>query len=416
MWCDFTQGVKLLRSTNTTDPFDAYSDPRESQASIKSSESNDSAEEFLLNRTDTFSPLLSDGIQKDFHDQKIEVIGAKNGSDKIHGPENHEEIKKSGNRTKNLMAHVTRQEPINSPFYLRGPAYYYRAASLQFFWPGEARVILDPSGFISFYDRIDSLSEKRKAEGTVNGPRVAHRLDGISAHDVQKIKDRLLNVLARKNAEDWQIDSDRLDWRTLVNTIVQTYSSPLAELEFLLQREDMTVIERVVEVRGLTYGIILPYVDFSSWNDTGTTKDPTWLQEGIQKCAKGFTAGNYDRSSEPITESIEVIIGAIEGTLEHLCGTIFGIFSQTIEMALPIDSLVTSDSTKESHAESRIGQWKQQIKELMVWLGWSTWGHCDPPCKTNELCLPPLWPLFWLEGFPKFDQFPFCKIISGKNP
>ncbi|KAA1080740.1 hypothetical protein PGT21_018878 [Puccinia graminis f. sp. tritici] len=38
-------------------------------------------------------------------------------------------------------------------------------------------------------------------------------------------------------------------------------------------------------------------------------------------------------------------------------------------MALPIDSLVTSDSTKESYAESRIGQWKQHIKELMVWLG-----------------------------------------------
>ncbi|KAA1065959.1 hypothetical protein PGT21_016632 [Puccinia graminis f. sp. tritici] len=414
MWCDFSQGVKLLGSMNTTDPFDT-DHPEESQEPIKSSEtrdsSSDSTTEFLHNRTDTINPLVSDGSQQDFQ-QKIEVSGAKNVSAQIK-QDDDEGTKKSENSTKNLMLQlVTRPQSINSPFYLRGAQYYFRAASRQYFWPGEARVILDPSGFVSFYDRIESLSEKRKADGTAVGSRRFHRLDGISSNDVKKIKDRLLGVLARKNAEGWRIESDRLDWRTSANTIVQTYSNPLIELDFLLKRQDMTGIERAVEVRGLTYGMILPYLDFSSWNNT--TNNPMSFDEGIKKCTEGFTSGTYDSASD-LTDSIEVIIGAIEGTLERLCGTIFGIFSQTIQLALPLDSLISPDPKLESDAESRIVEWRQQIKELMVWLGWSTWGHCDPPCKTNELCLPPLWPNFWLEGFPDFDQFPFCKTVSGKK-
>ncbi|OAV90991.1 hypothetical protein PTTG_28116 [Puccinia triticina 1-1 BBBD Race 1] len=223
-----------------------------------------------------------------------------------------------------------------------------------------------------------------------------------------------MNVLARKNAEGWRTESDRLDWRTSVWTVIQTYSKPLVELNYLLKRDDLSAIDRAVEVRGLTYGMILPYVDFSSWN----VSDPAWAERNVKKCAKGFTSGTY-RASD-LTESIEVIIGAIEGTLDRLCSTIFSIFSQTIELDIPIASLISPDARLESEAALRASEWRQQTEELMKWLGWSTWGHCDPPCKPDEMCLPPLWPPSWMKGLPNFDiQLPVCSNGSwfpGKIP
>ncbi|WAR54861.1 hypothetical protein PtB15_4B479 [Puccinia triticina] len=290
----------------------------------------------------------------------------------------------SDNPEESLLQWITRPRVINSPFYSRSPQHYFRAASRQFFTPGETRVILDPSGFVSFYDRIQSLSQKRQAEGTSDGPRHAHRLHGISSRDVEKIKDRLVNVLARKNAERWRKESDRLDWRASVCTITQTYSKPLVELDYLLKRDDLSAIDRAAEVRGLIYGMIIPYVDFSSWN----LSDPAWVDQNIMKCARGFTSGTY-RASD-LTESIQVIIGANEGSWDRLCSTIFSIFIQTIELSIPIDSLITPDPRSESEATSRASEWRQQTEKLMEWLGWSTWGRCDPPCKPDVRPIPSL--------------------------
>ncbi|KNF02175.1 hypothetical protein PSTG_04672 [Puccinia striiformis f. sp. tritici PST-78] len=240
------------------------------------------------------------------------------------------------------------------------------------------RVSLDPSGFVSFYDRIESLVQKRQADGTDDRPRYTHKLFGISPSDATKVKERLFKVLARKNAEGWRTDSARLDWRALVWTIVQTYSNSLVQLNYLLKRDDLTAMDRAAEVRDFTYGMLIPYVDFSSWN----VSDPAWIEHSIKRCARGFTFSTY-RSSD-LTESIEVIIGAIEGTLDRLCSTIFGIFSQTMKLSIPIDSSITHDSRLEREAKSRTSGWRRQIDELMEWLGWSTWGQCDPPCKPNQ--------------------------------
>ncbi|KAI9604025.1 hypothetical protein H4Q26_003635 [Puccinia striiformis f. sp. tritici PST-130] len=201
---------------------------------------------------------------------------------------------------------------------------------------------------------------------------------------LHKVKERLFKVVARKNAEGWRTDSDRLDWRALVWTIVPTYSNSLVQLDYLLRRDDLTAMDRAAEVRDFTYGMLIPYIDFSSWN----VSDPAWIEHSIKRCARGFTFSTY-RSSD-LTESKEVIIGAIEGTLDRLCSTIFGIFSQTMKLSIPIDSSITHDSRLEREAKSRTSGWRRQIDELMEWLGWSTWGQCDPPCKPNvsaHVCL-----------------------------
>ncbi|PLW52351.1 hypothetical protein PCASD_00153 [Puccinia coronata f. sp. avenae] len=403
VWCDFSQGLELLGSTNTTDPFDTHYEPGEFPESMKVTEAHtidslsNSSMLFLQNRSDAINPLFPDEINNNFR-QRIEVFGANDSAVKVdsQGGSSHDP-------TESLLQFLDRPQVINSPFFLRSGQYYFRASHRQFFMPGEVRVTLDPSGFVSFYDRIGSLSQKRQVDGTEHGPRHAHTLYGISSSDVKKIKDRLIKVLTRKNAEGWRTDSDRLDWRALVWTIIQTYSKPLSELDYILKRDDLSAFKKAGEVRDLTYNMLLPHLDFSSWS----ISDPAWIDNSIRKCATGFTAGTYHASE--LTESIELIIAAIEGTLDRLCSTVLSIFSQAIELSSPNDLSITPDNSLESAVESQIPKWRQKTEELMAWLGWSTWAHCDPPCKPNEMCLPPVWPIFWMKGRPDLDNYlPVC--------
>ncbi|POW06455.1 hypothetical protein PSTT_08947 [Puccinia striiformis] len=382
--CDFNQKVELLAGTNTTDPYDTLYQPGEVTGDSPSESSATSAQ----NQSDVAQSISPDEVphqlQQAINDSNNSTIHAKN-----HRESARDEPQKS------LLQLLVRPRPIKSPFFRRSSQYSFRASSRQFFMPGEVRVILDPSGFVSFYDRVESLSQKRQADGSSQSPRHTHRLFGISSGDMDKVKDRLFNVLARKNAEGWRTESDRLDWRATAWTIIQTYSNSLVELDYLLKRDDLTAIDRAAEVRDLTYGMLIPYVDFSSWMSvTQLGKIQT-----IKKCRRGFTAGTY-RASE-LTESLTVIIGAIEGTLDRLCSTVLSIFSKTIKLSIPIHSSNSSNSKWERVAQWRTSEWRQQTEELMRWLGWSTWGHCDPPCKSDEMCLPPLWPLYWIKGLPQ---------------
>ncbi|KAH9468003.1 hypothetical protein MJO29_006437 [Puccinia striiformis f. sp. tritici] len=339
--CDFNQKVELLAGTNTTDPYDTLYQPGEVTGDSPSESSATSAQ----NQSDVAQSISPDEVphqlQQAINDSNNSTIHAKN-----HRESARDEPQKS------LLQLLVRPRPIKSPFFRRSSQYSFRASSRQFFMPGEVRVILDPSGFVSFYDRVESLSQKRQADGSSQSPRHTHRLFGISSGDMDKIKDRLFNVLARKNAEGWRTDSDRLDWRATAWTIVQTYSNPLVELDYLLKRDDLTAIDRAAEVRDLTYGMLIPYVDFSSWN----VSDPAWKDQTIKKCRRGFTAGTY-RASE-LTESLTVIIGAIEGTLDRLCSTVLSIFSKTIKLSIPIHSSNSSNSKWERVAQWRTSEWR----------------------------------------------------------
>lgn len=321
IWCDFTQGIKLLGCTNTTHP------PEGSQ-----------------------------------------VVSSTVPSTEI-------------------------STPVHSRIALNARWSFGRAASRHFFSPGEVRAKLDPSGFISFYDRIPSLDAKRRLDGSDKGSRFDHRLYGISSSDATQIQDRLFNVIARKNAQDWKLDDpDRLDWRDVVLSIIQTYDQPLTELAFVLRRDDISMIEQVLQVRDSTYGMLMPYIDFSNWNIT----DSTWVNRGIEHCTKAFTSA-HDYADSELTDSIQLIINAIEGTLARLCTTVHQIFAQSFHMVssstVDLDGRVDLDKSSSRMVKSKLLEWTKLSDDLINWLGWSTWGHCDPICKSNEICMPPMWPV-----------------------
>ncbi|KAA1081371.1 hypothetical protein PGT21_034766 [Puccinia graminis f. sp. tritici] len=305
---------------------------------------------------------------------------------------------------------IQKKPPPQSPFRSRASWRFCRSAAQHFFAPGEVRVVLDPSGFISFYDGLESLEVKRRMDGTSAGPRSRHRLYGLSSEDARTVQGRLAEVLERKNSEDWRVDPEQPDWRALVLTVIQRLSPVLGELQYVLHREDLNATEQAIEVRGLAYDIIMPSLDFSDWPDR---QEPQWLSRGVRRCVDAIYTSAGQLPSE-LSHSIELIIGAIEGTLHRVCETVYSLFSQTIQLSLPVKPKFSFNSTLESLARSKLPEWREQLGGLQKWLGWATWTHCDPLCKPNEICMPPLWPYLFGKVLTNItDQFPFCSNASA---
>ncbi|KAI7953364.1 hypothetical protein MJO28_005911 [Puccinia striiformis f. sp. tritici] len=339
LWCDFTKGIKLIDKINATDPY----------------------------------------------------------SNKTSGPQ----IKGQVDAIFDQLPEKRRES--TSPFYSRSGWSSSHSGARHFFAPGEGRVILDPTGFISFYDGLESLDSKRRADGTSAGPRSRHRLYGISAEDARLVQGRLAEVLRRKNSEDWRMDPGQPDWRALVQSIVERYSPPLGELKYLLNRADMSASEQVIEARGLAYDMIMPSLDFSDWG----RKESQWLSRGVRRCAAAYTSAPLLPSE--LNHPIQLIIRAIEGTMERICDAIYKLFWQAMQLSLPTNPSSTPNSTLETLARSKIPEWREQVDGLQKWLGWSTWAHCEPLCKITEICMPPMWPYIWGKDMMDIiDRFPYC--------
>ncbi|KNZ44901.1 hypothetical protein VP01_870g1 [Puccinia sorghi] len=277
-----------------------------------------------------------------------------------------------------------------SPLYAEAPWESTRAATLQYHDPGETRVKLDASSFISFYDRVASLSEKR-IKMKQEYRRSVHRLHGISEEDAVRVIGRLEQVINRKNYEGWEVNQNDPDWQGIVRNIIQRYGPRLTDLDFLLRDTERNATMKAMDVRRLTYAMLMPYIDFSHFS----LIDFSWMNVGISNCKLSFTSA--ERRRENLPESSRVLMGAIEGTLEHLCGTLANMFTEAAKLDLPnsyhdVGSNLLNHSSLEQNATDHVVIWNKELQHLLAWLGWPIWQRCEPECSPNEICMIPMWP------------------------
>jgi len=128
--------------------------------------------------------------------------------------------------------------PEGSPFYE-----VIQAVSWHNFSPGETRVRLDTSGFVSFYDpALTSLvSARRESASTFD-----HRLLNISREDSDKVRAEIKEVVTRDQK------GSGVDWNSLWTVITDRYAGRLEFLRRTLQREQVAVVnstETVLRVR-----------------------------------------------------------------------------------------------------------------------------------------------------------------------
>ncbi|MBW0496029.1 hypothetical protein O181_035744 [Austropuccinia psidii MF-1] len=302
IWCDFTMGLELIRRINITDPFSSpgYGFP-------PTPDSPDRAPEFPAGGLSVFP---------------------------------------------------------SSPFAITAPWEWQRSATWHYESPGEARVQLDYSSMVSFYDGVDSLARKRIQDHTVANRR-EQRLLGISPSDVKVVQARLRKILAQKEKEGWTTCADKVDWKTLLRTITNHYSGRLNAMSEVLNlaNDHLNATAGALSIRQLTYGALMPYFDMaddkSNLSDSGSTT--------LSHCSKAFTKAFYFTSLS-VTPSEKALIGAIEGTLTGLCQTLIEVFVETIE-----------DFSKD-YSMNDILRWKNKIENLIKWLGWPEWHGCSKKC------------------------------------
>jgi hypothetical protein len=68
-----------------------------------------------------------------------------------------------------------------------------------------------------------------------------------------------------------------------------------------------------------------------------------------------------------------------------------------------VDPLYPPEQHPEAdHIRTLLGEWKEDVTQLISWLDWSVWVKCRPACDFEEMCYLPTWPF----GFP-VDEPPF---------
>ncbi|KAG9052155.1 hypothetical protein FS842_010410 [Serendipita sp. 407] len=267
------------------------------------------------------------------------------------------------------------------------------AAAWNNFYPGEARVKLDYTRMVSFYDpSLMSLLPSR--DGL---PKNRHRLVTLSKDDAKLAMDRLEDDLNRKSGDP------STDWSMLLRTVMDRYGDRLWLLrDTLSSPERYDSIKLAAEqVRLQVFVMLTPYLVYDAVPDEDSPtggKDHSWVKPIIHRCSTSLTAGVEEAQ---LFRSEKLIKRATDGVLRRICSTIAEIWAD----AMPVSM------ASEHRTHRLIGSWKRDVDVLMTWLDWPMWQTCHPACPPQMFCYIPTWPwgVEWTEMDPDdIDMAPRC--------
>lgn len=232
--------------------------------------------------------------------------------------------------------------------------------------PGETRVRVDYTGFISFYDTsLTSLVEIRTSQD-----RFHHRLRNISREDTEKVMDEIDEVLSRGWTKVEGSKKGLVDWGSMMTVVTERYGERLESLEYILEEGRFGNVTRQMSLfRAQLLIMLSPYIVISTLPppDIDPTLDPSWMTPIISHCSTTHTS-RIDITS--LTTQERRIKNAIEDVLGEICGTLGSLWLTTFDIeAAELER--QEDVLKLSSAE---------VARLMKWLDWPMWVKCKPGC------------------------------------
>jgi hypothetical protein len=299
---------------------------------------------------------------------------------------------------------------------------------------GETRVKPISCGFLSYYSplflsqAIPRAKEEQKtlnltSSGIWNAPgdvtirpqalealtrrRRYHTLEHVSTSDAGIFRANSERVL-RDLLNPSPANCTGIDWLTILNDMVQSYSGPLFALSKTFEKyKDITTSNRsafrswMVNVRDQTHTFLLPFLEYPKNNSNGLEwkRGSVLFEETYSKCrfqytrllapSEGFMLGPEEMNMK---YAIEDVTGNICSALVDISLSIEGIWQSNFNVPSSkpgsIESITIQETTKE------ITRWHQGIEELMAWLGWvGEWTGCKEKCAWDESCFIPMWPM-----------------------
>jgi hypothetical protein len=249
-------------------------------------------------------------------------------------------------------------------------------------YPGDTRIVLDLTRFISFYDTalVPSLIARREG-----AERWDHRLQGISPADLATVNARLQEVLAPGvNAA-----GSGVDWQTLYRVILDRYADRLELLEYLLNTTTAATLEdRAGTIQRQLRTMLNPYILFSARPKspvaTGTLSsfvDDAWARPVWRNCATKHTMHIHENIElqARLTVSERLLLNALDETSREICRVVVRMWVAGVHVGL--DPLIPGqEEPVTSNIAHIVESWKADSRVLIAWLDWGLWVKCRPAC------------------------------------
>ncbi|KAJ4346359.1 uncharacterized protein N0V89_010288 [Didymosphaeria variabile] len=317
------------------------------------------------------------------------------------------------------------------PFRNTSNWFWFSAAAKRY--TGDLRIRLDPGGVFSFYEPgLQNQSRVRIAEDIERfglGPdgrwklklfpshpwreqellglqrrRRQHRLTSVDEQDAQYMREAVEQRL-RSSLEATR-DGSKIDWSYVAKEIVTRHSNELKTLLSYLAKdlsdtdeEQASLKAWLTNIRQLTHWFLLPFFEYPTppydddkLADLFGTHSPL-AQTTLERCVS-----QYALDADPTTDEDAIFSHAITETLHALCSTVIKI-SLHVEYHwfMYFQPSSPSDPPKQllPHIiKSRAQRWKQDLRELIAWLGWVEQDvGCEEKCGVGEYCYVPMWPV-----------------------
>ncbi|KAF8218276.1 hypothetical protein K438DRAFT_22782 [Mycena galopus ATCC 62051] len=251
-------------------------------------------------------------------------------------------------------------------------------------YPGDRRIKLDLTRFISFYDTslVPSLVAKR-----FGLERWDHRLLGISPEDVDAVMARITDAdTAPPNP------GSGVDWDTLFKVVVDRYDDRFELLRYVLNTTSDTDVLVTAKKAMAHFRVMLhPYLLYAAVPVPGSA-DTTWATPVYKFCATSHT--EYIRRSAALsallTASEQLLLNAVEEVNREICRVVVSMWAEGVtaglDDVLPVEDPIAHDGAVLTR------KWKAAVDDLMAWLDWSVWVKCRPECSFEEMCYLPTWP------------------------
>ncbi|KAJ7166745.1 hypothetical protein C8R46DRAFT_1192085 [Mycena filopes] len=241
------------------------------------------------------------------------------------------------------------------------------------FAPGETRVRLVYSKFVTFYDpALTSLVAGRR--GT---PRDAHTLTAMTRADAQTKLRELENALARP----WD-EGSGVDWASVVRVVVERYGERLAVLNYTLS----SVSDLDTAAFHARQQVLIMLVPHFTTADV-PSDSLAWLAPVVERCATIHTRAFS--TLDTLTKQEETIKGAVDDVMAQICRRLGRMFHAAVGVADPAAD-VDSGSKQKKDARRVVAEMRGELGALMEWLDWvQVWVRCRPACGVEETCVVP---------------------------
>lgn len=222
---------------------------------------------------------------------------------------------------------------------------------------GEARVRVDPSTLVTFFDpALASLVAARRGRA-----RKDFRLKGISRADVRRVRGDVAEMMARTREGG---RGSGVDWQGVARVVQERYGDRLPYVRFLLHQPYSNATAQAAAVRRALMVSLLPYMR-PDHVDT-----PRWYAEMAEDCATRHLA-HFPVTK--FTKQERLLYNATKEALHEICRVHTAAWRDVFDV----------EEQDASVAERLLAKWKPEFDALIEWLDWPVWMKCEPACRAD---------------------------------